>query len=889
MTSPVIGLVVCGLFGAATAWETWHLVDVAAVVCQTPSGTPAAEASRQYTLGLNLSSDIVMDSPYIISFVRKSSKAVTIKYSISDHYGDEVVPLKSVTLQEVSGTIPSNCKCTSPVLPTNVSSTYGSGYGTQCSDWDNTNCKEWWGEESVGTWCCRKWCYATADCPDSYSSSILSGQYFSYSACNALTSTGTCPWTAVAQTNDPCSCRNSYASFTDDMKSKFSSTYGESCAAWDMQKCAENYASQVDTWCCANWCYVDKACGSALQSLNDNALFWSDLKCPDDSALTAQCPFKPQPAEAADCTCLGETIDASLLPEGADSDYGQQCFAHDADVCEKAYPGATLGMWCCLSWCWVDGKCKTARASTIWPGHFFSTDHCGVDDHEISSCKYDTTTCECIGSPAALTTNYHNLPSGYGSSCSNWDKDGCALRWQNNEHAGWDSSTDNSWCCASWCYINGSCPIAKRSWLSQLASEEVYFSYSTCDDNGPQTYSSGADKCSRRLSAIGDYASEAAAAETQGAAPRMLAGRRRGGGSSRSRTSSPRRRQGPPAPPPSSPRRRGPSPPSASNPRRRQGSTTPRRREVRRRAPSPRRRQPTPRRRAPNPPVPTYVESRRRQTSFSGTNYDSARRRSPDSTADTHRRRRSSPPIQYGYSSRPRVMVVHNNYMPYHAPYGYTGYQSQPAGSNVNLALAGAAGLALGFGSAYLLQSQYNNDYGQHRRRRFNNAIEWCVVQAEGDRYGILQECSACYVLHGPSLCPSAAACATSDGCSYLTPSSYNRDDLETDGFVPKDFTWPLTVSITEISGADINTDPLSGNICPPTTTEEIKFAQDNKKEMSISPEIFLVLTKQDILGDQGNQEESGIISSGMKLLPTVFLVSVLAVLATSLSWFCSP
>jgi len=206
-------------------------------------------------------------------------------------------------------------------------------------------------------------------------------------------------------------------------------------------------------------------------------------------------------------------------------------------------------------------------------------------------------------------------------------------------------------------------------------------------------------------------------------------------------------------------------------------------------------------------------------------------------------------------------MTYHNNNMPYQTSYGYSGYHSAPANSNVNLALGVAGGFALGFGSAYLLTSTYNADYGSHRRRRNGLAIEWCVVQQSGNNFGNFQECSVCWELYGVAKCPSAEACAQTNGCSYITPESYNRDDVSSAGFLPRDFTWPLSVTIESVTGDDIITDPLSGGLCPPTTAAEIAFAETYERQMSISPELFMVLTRQDILGD--NPFESGDSTDG--------------------------
>ena len=88
------------------------------------------------------------------------------------------------------------------------------------------------------------------------------------------------------------------------------------------------------------------------------------------------------------------------------ANYGQQCAPHDADICEKVFPGADHGMWCCTSWCWVSSKCARGYPSTLWPGRYWSSSKCDLNAEAISACKYDSS-CECRG----------QLPAGsFGSS-----------------------------------------------------------------------------------------------------------------------------------------------------------------------------------------------------------------------------------------------------------------------------------------------------------------------------------------------------------------------------------------------------------------------------------------------------------------------------------------
>ena len=526
------------------------------------------------------------------------------------------------------------------------------------------------------------------------------------------------------------------------MKAKFDLNYGSQCGSWDVQNCAQNYRpDQVDTWCCASWCYVDKECPSAIQSLNpgmEGILFWSENVCEDDAALVAQCPFKPQPNVSADdtsCDCLNITMPSSIIENlglnASDyADYGQQCGPHDAWSCEVFYPNADHDMWCCTSWCWVDASCPSSRASTVWPGQFWSAERCELVPDVVSGCQYNLQACECRGQ---LPTG--SLPdtfaTDYGSSCQAWDNASCKQVWGSDADSGWNESSDHEWCCDAWCYVNLECPIAKKSWLGI----GYYFSYETCDDP-PATYNEGTDTCvaTRRLE------------ESAPGGARQLSARRRGGSFSSSRRSfsfsSPRRRA--PAATATSPRRRSSSAPSFWSPRRR-APVSPRRRDVRRRAPP--------------PPVPTPLNSRRRTTSMDGNVYSAG-----------------SSSVPYGYNSRPMLMNNYGGTMPYQTPYGYSGYNAYPPDNTANIAMYAAGGAVVGAGAMYAYNSMYGDayNYDSFSRRRFNSfrQPDYCIVNAQGSRYGDFMECQQCFYLYGFASCPSARSCNTAAGCRYTTRQS---------------------------------------------------------------------------------------------------------------------
>ena len=219
---------------------------------------------------------------------------------------------------------------------------------------------------------------------------------------------------------------------------------------------------QVDTWCCANWCYVDKECPSAIASLNpgmEGQLFWSDNVCVDNPALMLQCPYKPTPNISdsdTSCDCLDVQVPSDVLQGlGLDAteyaNYGKGCAPHDANLCETLYPTVDHAMWCCSSWCWVDATCPTARASTLWQGRYWSDHKCELNADAISSCKYDKS-CECRGQlPAGTFDGKGNFAADYGSRCSDWDSTGCQTVWGTS--SGWSNTAggNDAWHQSSEC------------------------------------------------------------------------------------------------------------------------------------------------------------------------------------------------------------------------------------------------------------------------------------------------------------------------------------------------------------------------------------------------------------------------------------------------------
>lgn len=198
------------------------------------------------------------------------------------------------------------------------------------------------------------------------------------------------------------------------------------------------------------------------------------------------------------------------------------------------------------------------------------------------------------------------------------------------------------------------------------------------------------------------------------------------------------------------------------------------------------------------------------------------------------------------------MMNNYNGQMPAATSYGYSGYNAYPAQRRTNVAmyaLGGAvAGAVVGAGAMYAYNQAYANDWGDHRRRRqlTGGRISWCTVLSPGIYQGDMMDCYQCRALYGAAQCPSADSCWNAVGCSYTTASNYNRDDIEADGIIPSFYTWPLKVTFSSITGGGINTDYLSGNLCPPSTTSDFAYARNNfEKKTVFKSDLFLLLTAQ--------------------------------------------
>ncbi|CAJ1400652.1 unnamed protein product [Effrenium voratum] len=287
---------------------------------------------------------------------------------------------------------------------------------------------------------------------------------------------------------------------------------------------------------------------------------------------------------------------------------------------------------------------------------------------------------------------------------------------------------------------------------------------------------------------------------------RQLSARRRGGGGS---YSSPRRR----APTSySSPRRRAPSPapsPSYSSPRRRapapaSGTTTARRRGY------------------------TEPPSQRRRTA----GYDNKYYTNPSNPAAGN----------YGYTSASTASSNFGGRPPTSTPYGYTGANaySGSSGSAGKIALAAGGGLLAGYAASQLFSHTWT---GYNREQLLG------LPCTSGSWTGT---CDACVKLHGEKNC-----------AAQISPKiDATRDDLLNTGFIPADFTWPIHVKITEVSGTD-----FGPQICPPTTPG----TEWNPPSMK---QLFLTLTTLEELSASAPAQPTA--SPGMSWWPILSAILVL-------------
>jgi len=187
------------------------------------------------------------------------------------------------------------------------------------------------------------------------------------------------------------------------------------------------------------------------------------------------------------CECLDITMPNGSLPAGAPSDYGRTCAAHDVDVCHHDN-NIGNGISCCLSWCWVDELCPSAKASKVWPGRYISTEPCTLDEATVRDCKHSDI-CKCAGQNTGVDFSL-GFDHDYGKLCRAWDRVNCYNTWGPNSFQPiYNVSGENNWCCDNWCYVALECPLSDGVGMSNFG-----FSYGACP-RGDQVHDRASDMC----------------------------------------------------------------------------------------------------------------------------------------------------------------------------------------------------------------------------------------------------------------------------------------------------------------------------------------------------------------------------------------------------------
>jgi len=234
------------------------------------------------------------------------------------------------------------------------------------------------------------------------------------------------------------------------------------------------------------------------------------------------------------------------------------------------------------------------------------------------------------------------------------------------------------------------------------------------------------------------------------------------------------------------------------------------------------------------------------------------------------------------------MMNNYGNQMPQQTSYGYSGYQAYPQKSHSNVAMYAAggfvAGAAVGAVGGYAAASYFNSNQGYNRyhNSRYGDDYResYCFVPNDAssyvswDRAGDVISCRACRNRYG--YCLNVESCQRASGCGYETPSSVNREDFQATGFIPKDYTPPLSVIFTKLEGDDIDPNPNTGGICPPTTEADKTRWETQGLEQRIPMDVFVVLTRQEKLSMAGKIESScGSVRLPLLLLLFLFLVGL--------------
>lgn len=208
--------------------------------------------------------------------------------------------------------------------------------------------------------------------------------------------------------------------------------------------------------------------------------------------------------------------------------------------------------------------------------------------------------------------------------------------------------------------------------------------------------------------------------------------------------------------------------------------------------------------------------------------------------------------------------------MPERTGYGYSG-QGAKKGSNMNVVMAGAAGLgvgaAMGIGG-YMAYRSMRSGSSSLTGTAYDQS--WCQ---RPDGTGSVMTCKSCFDVYG-SRCQSENNCYSAVGCAFKVDKNMERDDIMTVGFIPQDFTPPLTVTITQLVGGDF---PASKCPVDPSGGSTPTFDDTWAKAESVDVDLFMTLTQVENIpgGAKRAGEADAAISSSLQLPLLGFLILV--------------
>lgn len=278
----------------------------------------------------------------------------------------------------------------------------------------------------------------------------------------------------------------------------------------------------------------------------------------------------------------------------------------------------------------------------------------------------------------------------------------------------------------------------------------------------------------------------------------------------------------------------------------------------------------------------SYSSPRRRgpsYSSYSGSSYSNPRRRgasySSSSTYSYPRRRGFTQPTgtrrrsvgydsmaytnpysrmsgRYGYSSSGYATSQYGGRLPMTTSYGYTGANAYKSNSGMKIAMAAGGGLLAGYAVSSMMHNMHN-PYGYGYTDMSNpfgySRAEMLSMQCTAGSWSGL--CSSCITAYSANTC----------NVEFTPKIDATRDDLMGTGFIPADYTWPLSVKVTAVSSTAFN----PSIICPPSLSDTTWKAPAMKQ-------LFLTMTTVEELDHQA-QGDTG--SSGTEwwvfLLGTLF------------------